>query len=173
MHSGAGLTAAEIRTLFTHLETWGGARRAGGGGGDGNGVVPWKTLLDAVRPPLCGQRLELVRLAFTEMDRRGEGVVSPETVSQRCGNGGLYIVGLVVLFVAVFGPVKGFKDVHRFQACLDLRPARARANSVPPTQLVCCALWLLYVQETAYVFFHCFRPSPLHPPPPALRQSCP
>lgn len=82
--SKAGLTIPEVRALFTHLETEGGPRRAGGGGGDGSGVVPWQALLDAIRPPLSGERLGLVRLAFGKMDKEGRGHVSPETVTQRC-----------------------------------------------------------------------------------------
>ncbi|CAM9380713.1 unnamed protein product, partial [Ectocarpus sp. 12 AP-2014] len=81
--SRAGLTVPEVRALFTHLETEGGPRRAGGGGGDGSGVVPWQALLDATRPPLSGERLGLVRLAFGKMDKEGRGHVSPETVTQR------------------------------------------------------------------------------------------
>lgn len=81
--SNAELTAVEMRALFTYLETEGSTRRAGGGGGDTGGVVPWRALLDVVRPPLSGDRLGLVRLAFGRMDTKGEGNVSPETVTQR------------------------------------------------------------------------------------------
>lgn len=81
--SRAGLTTAEIRALFAHLETEGGARRAGGGGGDASGVTPWQPLLDAIRPRLSGERLGLVRLAFGKMDKEGKGTVSPETITNR------------------------------------------------------------------------------------------
>ena len=94
--SRAGLTTAEIRALFTHLETEGGPRRAGGGGGDASGVAPWQALLDATRPRLSGERLGLVRLAFGKMDKEGKGTVSPETVKNRC------VCSLVTLPADVF-----------------------------------------------------------------------
>lgn len=72
-----------MRALFTHLETEGGARRAGGGGGDASGVAPWRALLDAIRPRLSGERLGLVRLAFGKMDKERKGTVSPETIANR------------------------------------------------------------------------------------------
>lgn len=90
--SRAGLTTAEVRALFTHLEVEGGPRRAGGGGGDASGVAPWQALLDATRPRLSGERLELVRLAFGRMDREGKGDVPPETVTQRSGDIHIYII---------------------------------------------------------------------------------
>lgn len=74
-----------MRALFTHLETEGGPRRAGGGGGDASGVAPWQALLDAIRPRLSGERLELVRLAFGKMDKEKKGNVSPEKITQRSG----------------------------------------------------------------------------------------
>ena len=77
--SRAGLTASEVRALFIHLET------GGSGGGDASGIASWRALLDAIRSPLGGERLGLVRLAFAKMDTRGEGSVSAETVVQRWG----------------------------------------------------------------------------------------
>lgn len=83
----AGLAASETRALFTHLEAEEGPYRAGGGDGDASGVISWRAVLDAIRPPLGGERLGLVRLAFARMDTRGEGNVSAETLAERWGGG--------------------------------------------------------------------------------------
>lgn len=105
--SGAGLTPAEIRALFTHLENGGGVREGGGGGdvdrgGDGNGTAPWRVLLSEIRPPLSGETLGLVRLAFRRMDRTGEGSVSPDTLIQRYCIIGHYHYHTFVLALSFF-----------------------------------------------------------------------
>lgn len=81
----AGLTPAESRALFTHLETGGMvAERNCAGQGYGIGVAPWRLLLEEIRPALSGKRLGLVRLAFRRMDRRGGGGISARTLKERC-----------------------------------------------------------------------------------------
>lgn len=81
----AGLTPAESRALFTHLET-GGMVAEGNctGRGYGNGLAPWRPLLEEIRPALSGERLGLVRLAFRRMDRHGGGAISARALKERC-----------------------------------------------------------------------------------------
>lgn len=76
------MAPGEMRALFGHLETEA-VLCVGVGGGYTSGITSCQALVDAIRPPLSGERLGLVRLAFRKMDRRGEGRVSPETVAQR------------------------------------------------------------------------------------------
>lgn len=82
--SGARLTLAEIRALFTHLETAELAtERVLSSGRDGNDMAPWRGLLEEIRPALSGENLGLVRLAFRRMDCRGEGSVPPRMLTER------------------------------------------------------------------------------------------
>lgn len=74
------MAPGEMRALFGFLEA---EESVGVGRGCTCGITSCQALVDAIRPPLSGERLGLVQLAFRKMDLRGEGRVSPETVAQR------------------------------------------------------------------------------------------
>ena len=76
------MSPSEIRALFAHLEAEA-YICARGGVGSTIGVTSCQALLDAIRAPLSGERLGIVRLAFRRMDINGEGRLSPETLAQR------------------------------------------------------------------------------------------
>lgn len=69
-HAGVFLTTQEIGSVFRKFDE------------NGNGVLEYEEFVNAVVPPLEGERLRLVKLAFASVDESGRGTVSADALRQ-------------------------------------------------------------------------------------------
>jgi len=65
------LTDAEMRAIFGHFDA------------DSSGSIDYEEFIQGVRDPLNNRRLELVGLAFKQIDKDGNGVIEPHEVARK------------------------------------------------------------------------------------------